>query len=774
MPGFLGGSGSGGGSGGVTEFIPTPEFIDPVTKFRVSQPETLIDTDFEYGLQPTKWETVELINNVASFFSKSGDTTIPNIENITTTAGSREIIVTTSLEHGLSVGTPINVKATKSLTADGSYIIGSIPNPLQFTYQAKVNQPVTQSINDLYTSIITGEFFQGSQIRISDTGGMEVATAEGESFSTITVKTDSPHGFGINTPFYFLNLNSTISQEFDSSNTVAKSFDSSNSATAQTFDGSNTLSQLTYNFSNSATRSGGSASTITGQSTANNTITVTHGSENFASLTLGAPLYYNVVTPTGYFATNPRGVVFLKDTSTLGTSSSTFTVSEVPDGDTILIEGSISGTFQIANEAVRFAGNNLNPVTEISLAVIEDEAKTFDGANSTGDSGTVTSYSGSLINISADSGQPNLTWQVNTMVLYTTTGAAAAGLTNNTTYWIDTIFQQGTTSNYSFTVKPTPTGTGISSISGGSGTQQFKKIGVSVDKDWIYLESHGYRVGDMLRYDYPVGGRFTATGGDAGTANFYYVEDVPNPNNFQVSRLKGGNTLLDGSTSALAAPSAIALKQTSDTYFLNLPNGIYWINFRGTPIQVYCDLTGAEAGSSIGGWIRYNNAFINTARGSISGFESINDHTYSAGTGTYIGGTTDNRLRAVRWLVPNYGVRGIRITQMQTNVRGADTVNDYTVLANLFSASNGTSIAPGAGFSSAQWHVLNSTGTTAQILTGATFRAATREPNGIKNLTSAQFTQFDNVGFDIDRILFTHSDGASETMDLNSYTIWIR
>ena len=30
-------------------------FTDPVSKLRVSNPQNLIDTDFEYGLQPTKW-----------------------------------------------------------------------------------------------------------------------------------------------------------------------------------------------------------------------------------------------------------------------------------------------------------------------------------------------------------------------------------------------------------------------------------------------------------------------------------------------------------------------------------------------------------------------------------------------------------------------------------------------------------------------------------------------------------------------------------------------
>jgi len=62
MPGFLGGTSSGGGGTGGEISFPR-EFIDPVTKLRVSEPSNLIDTDFEYGLQPTKWETLELINN---------------------------------------------------------------------------------------------------------------------------------------------------------------------------------------------------------------------------------------------------------------------------------------------------------------------------------------------------------------------------------------------------------------------------------------------------------------------------------------------------------------------------------------------------------------------------------------------------------------------------------------------------------------------------------------------------------------------------------------
>ena len=45
------------------EIIPSEIMRDPVDKFRVSTPQSLIDTDFEYGQQPTKWESITLLNN---------------------------------------------------------------------------------------------------------------------------------------------------------------------------------------------------------------------------------------------------------------------------------------------------------------------------------------------------------------------------------------------------------------------------------------------------------------------------------------------------------------------------------------------------------------------------------------------------------------------------------------------------------------------------------------------------------------------------------------
>lgn len=53
---MVGGTASAGMSvaTGAPYVVPAPVSQDPVGKLRVSTPQALIDTDFEYGAQPTK------------------------------------------------------------------------------------------------------------------------------------------------------------------------------------------------------------------------------------------------------------------------------------------------------------------------------------------------------------------------------------------------------------------------------------------------------------------------------------------------------------------------------------------------------------------------------------------------------------------------------------------------------------------------------------------------------------------------------------------------
>ena len=151
---------------------PSETYVDAVSKFRVSNPENLIDTDFEYGPQASKWETIQTINNIPSFYASTADTTIPFIQRVESTKDSEIITVTCEFEHGLVTGVPITVTGLASLSAEGAYLIQSVPSNESFTYKARANQPETKELQGTYTSIIPGKFFQGSQVNLSTTKGI--------------------------------------------------------------------------------------------------------------------------------------------------------------------------------------------------------------------------------------------------------------------------------------------------------------------------------------------------------------------------------------------------------------------------------------------------------------------------------------------------------------------------------------------------------------------------------------------------------------------------
>jgi hypothetical protein len=96
---------------------PAEVYTDPVSKQRVSTPQSLIDTDFEYGLQPTKWETAQLTGNRPSYFYNA-TTPIPSRE-FSISSASRTVTVDTKLPltgtHTVSTNTITGVN-TRYLT----------------------------------------------------------------------------------------------------------------------------------------------------------------------------------------------------------------------------------------------------------------------------------------------------------------------------------------------------------------------------------------------------------------------------------------------------------------------------------------------------------------------------------------------------------------------------------------------------------------------------------------------------------------------------------
>jgi len=72
---------------------PSEELTDPVGKLRVSEAQSLIDTDFEYGTQASKWETIST-TNLRPYAAHQLFNQLPISDIQTSTAGTKTITVT--------------------------------------------------------------------------------------------------------------------------------------------------------------------------------------------------------------------------------------------------------------------------------------------------------------------------------------------------------------------------------------------------------------------------------------------------------------------------------------------------------------------------------------------------------------------------------------------------------------------------------------------------------------------------------------------------------
>ena len=133
---------------------------DATNKLRVANPTSLIDTDFEYGLQPIKWESVTLVQNIPSFYFRGGGNSLAVASISGDNVSPRSTItVTTTTPHGLVTSDIVSVSYASNFLANGAFNVSSVANTTTLTFSAKgqVNGSVfTSSVNiqggDLFDS----------------------------------------------------------------------------------------------------------------------------------------------------------------------------------------------------------------------------------------------------------------------------------------------------------------------------------------------------------------------------------------------------------------------------------------------------------------------------------------------------------------------------------------------------------------------------------------------------------------------------------------------
>ena len=146
---------TGSGSDQAGYIAPSPGSQDPVGKMRISTPQSLIDTDFEYGQQPTKWESIGLQNNRQSMYY------LPQQASAVTAVtgnGTRTVVVAMPSTANYAIGSPIFVQNALDPNANGWYYVQALSTNVSVTYTAAGNVAAGNQLNSALTFVYPGYF----------------------------------------------------------------------------------------------------------------------------------------------------------------------------------------------------------------------------------------------------------------------------------------------------------------------------------------------------------------------------------------------------------------------------------------------------------------------------------------------------------------------------------------------------------------------------------------------------------------------------------------
>ena len=176
---------------------------DAFERMRTSNPLSMLDADFEYGLQPTKWQAISTARGYPSVYEIPG-TDFSSISATTDASGGGAqsiqslITITTPINHSIVAGQPITVTGldnTKAgyARAQGIFIVNSVPSLNQLTYyaKAKVGNTPGESIWTQYSLLRQGGFYTGATMNTPtfSTSGSGAGTA-----GTVTITFPTNHG----------------------------------------------------------------------------------------------------------------------------------------------------------------------------------------------------------------------------------------------------------------------------------------------------------------------------------------------------------------------------------------------------------------------------------------------------------------------------------------------------------------------------------------------------------------------------------------------------
>jgi hypothetical protein len=256
---------------GDVSITPSPVLTDPVGKLRVSNPQALIDTDFEYSTQSTKWETLNLLNNRPSAFydvttplpvtAVSASTTTVTVTlavsltgtysqtlfAVTVTVASHNVVVgqriyadytsgtgvdefvtvtgvtsttisyisftSTSTSGNISItlppaiNAPIFVQGTTNNAANGWFLVAATPTGPTFTYITNTTAGSGSIFDSTKTYVFGASFYSGAAIPVSASSGAAFTA----STTTVTCTTTNAHGLSVGDAIYVIGTTAATS-----------------------------------------------------------------------------------------------------------------------------------------------------------------------------------------------------------------------------------------------------------------------------------------------------------------------------------------------------------------------------------------------------------------------------------------------------------------------------------------------------------------------------------------------------------------------------------
>jgi hypothetical protein len=208
---------------GLTQTRPYDFGTDAIERQRVSLGQSLIDADFEYGLQATKWQTYQELRRFPSFFEIPGsDIGVSNVQSDGSTPSTMTVYASNVAP---AIGSVISIQGLSNLEknadrAEGFFLVTtSNPTTNVVTYTAKglVSTTTSSNVQSSATVLRRGNIFNSGAVKVP----VAAITADTNPGTNVAITTTYAHGLMPGTPLTANSSGFTFNGNFFVSNVTS-------------------------------------------------------------------------------------------------------------------------------------------------------------------------------------------------------------------------------------------------------------------------------------------------------------------------------------------------------------------------------------------------------------------------------------------------------------------------------------------------------------------------------------------------------------------------